>query len=139
MDKNRNHRIIKIIRDSDGAYIRQTFQGDKLISSEPEIRSDRLVSQADEILKSIRARQEEMENNEFCPIQRIDSQKRLDEILRNAEYSDDEIESWKDTPIYKLGFEDGQNQGYADGYKELYKVLKAVETLLEPHLDGDCT
>jgi len=85
-----------------------------------------------DILEMLRARHPQKPSN--------DSNK-LREFLNNL---DDETceEDYSETPIYKLGWEDGMEAGYDRGYREayfaLFKVLKAIETIIEPHIEKEC-
>jgi flagellar biosynthesis/type III secretory pathway protein FliH len=92
--------------------------------------------ESNDILSMIRARQEG--TGDYKPS--TDSTK-LREFLNNLDKETCE-EDYKDTPIYKLGHEDGYELGYSDGYQEayyeLFKVLKAIETIIEPHTKQSC-
>jgi hypothetical protein len=89
---------------------------------------------AKDILDIIRARQEQ-EGLNF----KIVEQSKLKQFLDELKQKDESIENYEDTPIYKLGYDSGHDLGYERGYQEahyeLFKVLKAIETLIEPHVE----
>jgi flagellar biosynthesis/type III secretory pathway protein FliH len=89
-----------------------------------------------DILGIIRARQEkEKEGLNF----KIVGQSKLKQFLDELKQKDESIENYEDTPIFKMGYDDGHARGYQEGYQhayyELFKVLKAIETLIEPHVE----
>jgi flagellar biosynthesis/type III secretory pathway protein FliH len=92
---------------------------------------------AKDILDMIRARQEQ-EGLNF----KIVGQSKLKQFLNDLKQKDESIENYEDTPIYKLGYDSGHARGYHEGYQqayyELFKVLKAIETIIEPHVNKDC-
>jgi hypothetical protein len=63
--------------------------------------------------------------------------RKLRDFLNNLDKETCE-QDYSDTPIYKLGHEDGYSDGYGDAYFELFKVLKAIETIIEPHVEQEC-
>lgn len=90
-------------------------------------------TEAKNILDMIRARQENKDEAYYQG-----EQSRLREFLNNID-NDTCEQDYSDTPIYKLGYEDGEREGYdrgfGDAHFKLYKVLKAIETIIEPHVE----
>jgi hypothetical protein len=87
---------------------------------------------AEDILGMIRKRQEHNPSTDNS---------KLREFLNNIdEYTCEQ--DYSDTPIYKLGHEDGYSdgydKGYGDAYYELFSVLKAIETVIQPHIEREC-
>lgn len=89
--------------------------------------------ESEDILGMIRKRQEEKDEGYYA-----NQQGKLRDFLNNLDKDTCE-QDYSETPIYKLGHEDGYNdgydKGYGDAYYELFKVLKAIETLIEPHVE----
>lgn len=99
-------------------------------------KNDEQHENAKDILGMIRARQAS-DKKEYHESE----QKRLRDFLNNLDKDTCE-EDYSETPIYKLGYEDGEqagyDKGYSDAYYELFKVLKAIETIIEPHVEKPC-
>lgn len=95
-------------------------------------RNNRKKKESEDILGMIRARQEQGASTDSSKLR--DFLNNLDKDTCEQDYSE--------TPIYKLGHEDGYtdgyDKGYGDAYFELFKVLKAIETIIEPHVEREC-
>lgn len=96
-----------------------------------------------DILSMIRARQEE--NNieaEGIPVGTAQTNKSLKAFLDKLNADDTIDADYSNTPIFKMGHEDGYQEGHDDGYNEayseLYAVLKAIETVIKPHIKSEC-
>lgn len=93
-------------------------------------------SESQDILGMIRARQEKKDEAYY-----EGESSRLRDFLNNLDKDTCE-QDYSETPIYKLGHEDGYSdgydKGYGDAYYELFKVLKAIETIIEPHTEREC-
>ena len=101
--------------------------------------NDKKKKQADDMLGMIRARQEE--NNieaEGIPVGTAQTNKSLRAFLDKLKADDTIDTDYSNTPIFKMGHEDGYQEGHDDGYSEayseLYAVLKAIETVIKPHI-----
>lgn len=85
---------------------------------------------AKDILEMIRARQEKSH---------VGDGTKLREFLASLKDDGTIEEDYTETPIYRLGHADGVNQGYDEGYRdaysELFNVLKAIETVIKPHIE----
>lgn len=92
--------------------------------------------ESQDILGMIRKRQENKDESYYQV-----EQSKLRDFLNNLDKDTCE-QDYSDTPIYKLGHEDGYSDGYdrgfGDAHFELFKVLKAVETLIDPHIKREC-
>ena len=96
-----------------------------------------------DILSMIRARHEE--NNieaEGIPVGTAQTNKSLRAFLDKLKADDTIDTDYSNTPIFKMGHEDGYQEGHDDGYSEayseLYAVLKAIETVIKPHIKSEC-
>jgi hypothetical protein len=92
-------------------------------------RNNRKKKESEDILGMIRKRQERNPSTDSSKLR--DFLNNLDKDTCEQDYSN--------TPIYKLGWEDGHDvghqQGYSEAYYELFKVLKAIETVIQPHVE----
>lgn len=90
---------------------------------------------AEDILGMIRKRQEQPDTDES-------SGSKLRDFLNNLHDEGTVEENYSETPIYRMGFSDGQQEGYDKGYNdayyELFSVLKAIETIISPHVKQEC-
>jgi hypothetical protein len=96
-------------------------------------RNNRKKKESEDIFGMIRKRPEEKDEAYYA-----NQQSKLRDFLNNLDKDTCE-QDYSDTPIYKLGWEDGRDvghqQGYSEAYYELFKVLKAIETIIEPHVE----
>ena len=92
--------------------------------------SDNKKEESQDILEMIRARQEKSH---------VGDGTKLREFLASLKDDGTIEEDFTETPIYRLGHADGVNQGYDEGYRdayyELFNVLKAIETVIKPHVE----
>ena len=95
--------------------------------------NNRKKTESGDILGMIRKRQEEKDEGYYA-----NQQSKLRDFLNNL-HDDGTIEDYSETPIYRMGFSDGQQEGYdkgySDAYYELFSVLKAIETVIQPHIE----
>jgi hypothetical protein len=98
--------------------------------------NNRKKKESEDILGMIRKRQEEKDEGYYA-----NQQSKLRDFLNNLDKDTCE-QDYSETPIYKLGHEDGYSDGYDKGYGdahfELFKILKAIETIIEPHIKQEC-
>ena len=98
------------------------------------MKNNRKKKESEDILGMIRKRQEEKDEGYYA-----NQQSKLRDFLKNLDKDTCE-QDYSETPIYKLGHEDGYSdgydKGYGDAYFELFKVLKAIETIIEPHVEN---
>ena len=104
--------------------------------------NDKKKEESQDILGMIRARQEE--NNieaEGIPVGTAQTNKNLRAFLDKLNADDTIDADYSNTPIFKMGHEDGYQEGHDDGYSEayseLYAVLKAIETVIKPHIKSE--
>ena len=99
-------------------------------------REPRRILEEDDILGVARAVQQPNMKHDF-PIPGQDKSK-LRKFLNQLDKDPDIDADYSNTPIFKIGHEDGyqegHNDGYSEAYSELYAVLKAIETVIKPHI-----
>lgn len=88
---------------------------------------------ADDILSMIRSRNNP--NIDYdAPPKKVES-KKLREILNKISEEDPEVPDYWDTPIYKMGYDEGFSDGEKDGWnqatKHYYETLDAIKVLIK--------
>lgn len=89
------------------------------------MKNNRKKSPADDILGRIRSRQEDSEGNT-----------KLREFLTNLNEDGTTDESYQDTPMYKMGWEDGETAGYEIASQRFQEELRSLRTIIDAMIDS---
>lgn len=101
------------------------------------------LTEGERIIRKLKAQSKAEKNEEnfsFVPEQQTSS--KLREFLNSLKDNGTIDEDYQETELYSLGYSDGLKAGHESGYQEAYyamfKVLKAIETIIEPHVEREC-
>lgn len=80
---------------------------------------------SDDILKRLLARQEDSEGNT-----------KLREFLNNLNEDGTTDESYQDTPMYKMGYEDGEIAGFEIASQRFQDELRSLKTIINAMIES---
>ena len=89
------------------------------------MKNNRKKSTADDILGRIRSHQEDSKGNT-----------KLREFLANIKCEGTIEEDYTETPIYKMGFEDGETMGFEIANQRFQDELRSVRTMIDAMIDS---
>lgn len=94
-------------------------------------RKPKKSEEAEDLLAMIRANQDE----DNMQSRAITDPKKLRDFLNGLKAEGTIDQDVSDLPGYTLGHEDGWQEGYEQAYSELFPILKAIETVIDPHVN----
>ena len=132
-DKN-NRRIKKSLKKSADILDMFSKRQEQDNSGTPMVRNIRIGHNADGDLEVVKDSIQPM-SEAAKKIHYRNEQSKLRDFLNNLD-KDTCPQDYTESDLYRLGYSDGYDKGYGDAYFELFKVLKAIETIIEPHVEN---
>ena len=93
-------------------------------------RNNRKKKESEDILGMIRKRQEEKDEGYYA-----NQQSKLRDFLKNLDKDTCE-QDYSETPIYKLGYEDGETAGYEIASQKFQNELRSLRTMIDAMIDS---